>query len=83
MILFIKNMVCLRCIRSVERIFSELDIPFQSIKLGEVQLETLPSPTQLAQLRAYLIQEGFELLDDRHSQLVEQIKRIKIGRAHV
>lgn len=80
--LFIKNMVCLRCIRSVEHIFSELAIPFQSIKLGEIQLETLPSAIQLAQLRAYLVQEGFELLDDRHSQLVEQIKNIIIAEIH-
>lgn len=82
MTLFIKNMVCLRCIRSVERIFSELDIPLQSIKLGEVQLEALPSAAQLAQLQAYLIREGFELLDDRYSQLVEQIKNIIIAEIH-
>jgi len=82
MTLFIKNMVCLRCIRSVEHIFSELELPFQSIELGEVQLRIPPSAAQLAHLRIYLIQEGFELLDDRHSQLVEQLKNIIIAEIH-
>ena len=45
--LFIKNMVCDRCIMTVENIFKHLDIPFNKVSLGEVELDRKLSTTEL------------------------------------
>src|SRR5688500_14646167 len=46
--LFIKNMVCQRCIMTVESILGDLKIPFTNVALGEV---TLPSKLDEQQLK--------------------------------
>lgn len=80
--LYIKNMVCPRCIRTVERLIIEAGLEIKNIQLGEVELAALPNPVQLATLRQRLESEGFELLDDRNSQLVAQIKNLIINEIH-
>jgi AraC-like DNA-binding protein len=82
MILFIKNMVCARCIRTVSRLLDASGIAFQNVQLGEAALSASPDPAQLAALRQSLESEGFELLDDRNSQLVAQIKKLIINEIH-
>lgn len=80
--LFIKNMVCARCIRTVSRLLDDAGIPFQNIQLGEAQLAASPNPVQMAALRQLLESEGFELLDDRNSRLVAQIKSLIVNEIH-
>jgi len=75
-------MVCARCIRTVGRLAAEVNLPVTSIQLGEIGLEAMPAPQQLAALRARLEDEGFELLDDRSSRLVAQVKILVIGEIH-
>ena len=75
-------MVCARCIRTVSHLLDESGIAFQNIQLGELLLSASPSPAQLAALRQRLESEGFELLDDRKSQLVSQIKSLIINEIH-
>ncbi len=82
MTLYIKNMVCPRCIRTVERLLIDLDLAVKNVQLGEVELEVPPTAQQLLQLRQQLEAEGFELLDDRNSRLVEQIKSLIIKEIH-
>ncbi len=82
MTLFIKNMVCARCIRTVGRLLERSGIAFQHVQLGEAVLSTSPGPAQLAALRKHLELEGFELLDDRNSQLVAQIKSLIVSEIH-
>jgi AraC-like DNA-binding protein len=82
MTLFIKNMVCARCIRTVERLLNTSGIAFQNIQLGEVVLATLPDAAQLEGLRKCLELEGFELLDHRNSQLISQIKTLIVNEIH-
>ena len=80
--LYIKNMVCPRCIKAVEQIFRGIGANAAYVKLGEVILhEDLP-PEQLKELRSQLEQLGFELLDDQYQQLIDQIKSIVIDRIH-
>lgn len=50
MTLFIKNMVCARCIRTVGRMLDESGIAFKNIQLGEAILSALPNPAQLVAL---------------------------------
>lgn len=82
MILYIKNMVCARCIRTVQRLITETGLEVKNVQLGEAELSFSPNPAQLATLRQRLEAEGFELLDDRNSRLVAQIKNLVVSEIH-
>lgn len=73
--LFIKNMVCRRCIMAVENILQRNAIEVQSVSLGEVVLSAPISPEMREKLSAELEAMGFELIGDHRSQLIESIKR--------
>lgn len=73
-VLFIKNMVCNRCIFMVQKEIEQLDLRMISIKLGEVELEGELSVTEKERVGQALIALGFELIDDKKSQLITRIK---------
>ena len=74
--LYIKNMVCDRCIASVRSDLEELKIPFSHVDLGTVKLlEPITGDTKL-KLAEILVSQGFELLEDKKSRLIESIKQI-------
>jgi len=80
--IYIKNMVCPRCISAVSNILEELDIPYNSIKLGEVELtSTLALKKKLA-LSIELQESGFSLINDRKSQLIEQMKTLVVDKIY-
>jgi YesN/AraC family two-component response regulator len=72
--LYIKNMVCNRCITAVKNELQSAGLDVSSIELGEVETTTEPSQEQLAQLDTSLKAIGFELIGDRKSRMIEQIK---------
>jgi AraC-like DNA-binding protein len=72
---FIKNMVCQRCVMTVENIFKSLQIPFTKVSLGEVQLEKKISGKQLESVDEELHKVGFELIDSRVNKIIEDIKQ--------
>ncbi len=72
--LLIKNMVCGRCITAVKEILVAEGVTVKGITLGEAEIEETLSPEQRVSLARRLQEEGFELLDDPRSQLVEQIR---------
>lgn len=75
-------MVCPRCIRAVRQLFVDLDLAILSIDLGRVILpEKLKDPQKLI-LENQLIELGFELLDDKQAQLINEIKSIIIQEVH-
>lgn len=78
----IKNMVCPRCIESVQGVFSELKIDVTNVRLGEVQLAKMISDKQKEELKEKLTQRGFELLEDEKSKTIETIKSIIIEQIH-
>ena len=80
--LTIKNMVCPRCIRAVQEIFEELDIAVFEVTLGKTITATPITDTQKIQLQERLTANGFELLDDKQSQIINQIKSIVIQQIH-
>lgn len=80
-IILIKNMVCPRCILSVEDILNKEDIPFHKVRYGEIHLTIELSEEQKESLSARLNKVGFELIDSRISELVEKIKILLIKRA--
>jgi len=76
----IKNMVCDRCKRVVSEELSQLGYTLKSVELGEVELAE--EEVDLEQVREVLAENGFELLDDRKMQLIEQIKLAVISLIH-
>lgn len=74
MILHIKNMVCPRCIKVVSEELNALGHEFKAIQLGKVELDSSLSPEQLEEIRTVLEKNGFELLDDKKSKVIEAVK---------
>ncbi|MGL5273830.1 MAG: helix-turn-helix domain-containing protein, partial [Phocaeicola sp.] len=72
--IYIKNMVCDRCIMVVRTIFERFNIAVIKIALGEIELSTPIAPTLKEQLKAELEAVGFEILDNRRSKVIEQTK---------
>lgn len=80
--LFIKNMVCPRCITAVHSIFQQLNIATQNIELGKVTTLQTVTTVQRKQLAERLQSQGFMLLDNQQTQLINQIKSIIIQHIH-
>lgn len=72
-LLSIKNMVCDRCIFSVNNILNKLDIKFKFISLGEYRVSVL-NPTLILKLRSELINVGFDLIYDKQKVISSKIK---------
>lgn len=80
--LFIKNMVCNRCISAVESELKKMEIPVKAVKLGEAELEKDLSPEEKTKLDAALTALGFELIDDKKGRIIEKIKNVIIDMVH-
>lgn len=80
--LYIKNMVCQRCIEAVEEEFKIAEIPIKAITLGNVILDSEISLKQKSIIKTALHNRGFELLEDKNSRLIEQIKNLIIVSIH-
>ncbi len=72
--LYIRNMVCNRCIKVVEEEFGKLDLQIKSISLGEVVVEAPLNEEMINKIRSVLIENGFELIEDQKMKIIEQIK---------
>jgi len=83
MVLYIKNMVCDRCVMVVKQELEKLGFHAEKVSLGEVQLkEDNLSIQQFKELDASLISLGFERIDDRKARLIESIKKKVITVIH-
>lgn len=80
--LYIKNMVCNRCVAAVKQELDKLQFYTSSITLGEVTLSQEPGELQLNQLKDNLAGLGFEVLDDSRKKLIEKIKNIIVEQVH-
>jgi AraC-like DNA-binding protein len=80
--LYIKNMVCDRCKVAVIQQLEKSGIAYQKVDLGEVTLSEIPAPEKLQSFRGGIEALGFELIDDKKSKLIEQIKTEIIQQVH-
>ncbi|MDT3738993.1 MAG: AraC family transcriptional regulator [Candidatus Kapabacteria bacterium] len=80
--LYIKNMVCSRCVSAVENILKQLNIPFISVQLGEVKPADEINGEMLQLLESGLNDIGFEIINDKKGRLIEQIKNTIIELVH-
>ena len=76
--LYIKNMVCPRCIMVIERELKELEFTPVSIELGFVEFEHSLSNTDIESIDKKISPLGFEILNDNKKKQVEEIKNILI-----
>lgn len=81
-VVYIKNMVCPRCIDTVAEILYELKIEINSIRLGEVVVSSEINKNQKQTLKSRLSERGFELLEDSKSKLIGKIKSIIVDTVH-
>lgn len=79
--LFIKNMVCDRCIRVVRTEMERLGYSVLQIELGRVVVEGqggVALPVDLAVVGPMLQEHGFALLTDKTTRVVNQVKTLII-----
>lgn len=81
-VLYIKNMVCPRCIKVVREELTKLNFQVKHIELGKVEINELPDTKQWQNIEKVLLENGFELLDDNNRRLIEQVKTEVINLIH-
>ena len=79
---YIKNMVSLRCKMIVKEEFERLGLRYAVIDLGMVETADELTINQRAELKDCLLQSGLELLEDRKSEVIEQIKNVVVRMIH-
>ena len=72
--LYIRNMVCNRCIMVVRSELEKAGFNPLNVWLGEVVLEGELSDTEKVCLNERLAALGFSLIDDKRSRIIEKIK---------
>jgi AraC-like DNA-binding protein len=80
--LYIKNMVCDRCIRVVKQELDRLHLNVRSVSLGEVVVGGDRGDLPLERIRSVLEENGFELIEDRNARIIERIKLAVVKLVH-
>lgn len=80
-VLFVKNMVCNRCVKAVEDILKSLKFFNSEVRLGEIELVSPLSAIEKLELETQLHKIGFSLIGDKGSSIIEKIKLITISKA--
>ncbi len=80
--IYIKNMVCRRCVMAVEEVLADLGLQALSVELGVVTLAAPPTPQQLDELADRLHRLGFELLEGRRERLADRMRSLVIEAVH-
>ena len=82
MVLYIKNMVSLRCKMMVGEELTKMAIQYIDIDLGIVEIPVDITYNQRELLRENLLRSGLELLDDKKSILIDKIKNLIVIMIH-
>jgi AraC-like DNA-binding protein len=80
--IYIKYMVSNRCKMAVKATLKELNLHFMVVDLGEVEIMENINPEQRELIRTSLLHSGLELMDDKKSVLIENVKNIIIEMVH-
>jgi YesN/AraC family two-component response regulator len=75
-------MVCRRCKIAVKAELEKAGLHPLTVELGEVEIEEQISSDILERLNTSLQTLGFEIIDDRRSRLIEQIKNAIVELVH-
>ncbi|MFA8450245.1 MAG: helix-turn-helix domain-containing protein [Bacteroidales bacterium] len=80
--LYIKNMVCPRCIKVIKDEFDKINIPIHHIELGKLSTPVTLNKEQKQSIKEILEINGFELIEDKKDKLVDTIKTLIIDKIH-
>ncbi|MFC2103062.1 helix-turn-helix domain-containing protein [Bacteroidota bacterium] len=80
--LYIKNMVCNRCIRVVKEELENLGFEIIKIELGEVIISSGRTKIDINRIKSILEINGFELIDNRKANIIERVKILVINIIH-
>lgn len=80
--LHIKNMVCNRCIKAVQNEIENLGYTLRSIELGEVVINDEVDNNDTERISEALAKNGFELISDSKSWIINRIKTLIIEYIH-
>ena len=78
----VKNMVCNRCIKVVREDLSRHNIDFVRVDLGKIYFDREISENTKQQISKFLNNEGFELIEDKDQQRINEIKVFIINHVH-
>jgi AraC-like DNA-binding protein len=81
-ILHIKNMVCNRCIMSVEQTLEELGYEVIRVELGSAEVAKELSLSDKSVIKQRLDKLGFELIEDKTAKVIDDIKTVIIKMVH-
>ena len=77
----VKNMVCDRCILAVSRVCADLAIPVREVSLGIIETAGELKDAEKNALETQLNALGFEIINDRETEMVEHVKLALIDMA--
>ncbi len=80
--LYIKNMVCDRCIRVVRDEMQLLGYDVRNVELGEVELGNTLKQNEMDVVKSMLLKNGFKLIEDKNGKTIEAIKMTIIQLVH-
>jgi len=80
--LYIKNMVCNRCIKIVKEELTKLNLTVQTIELGKVEIADTIDSDKLNEIKLMLIENEFELIEEKKKFIIDRIKTIIIEVIH-
>lgn len=80
-LLLVKNMVCTRCVMTVEEILKNASIAYQKVLFGEIHLDKPLLDDKRRVLQEQLLRVGFELIDNHTGGVIERIKKYIILKA--
>jgi len=80
--LYIKNMVCGRCKMVVKAELEKFGLSLLTVELGEVETLAPITEEQKKAIAEHLKTLGFELIDDKKSQVIAKVKTLLIELVH-
>lgn len=72
--LYIKHMVCPRCIKVVREELTKLGLDVRNVVLGEVEVSEDAQELPMEKIRQVMRENGFELIEDKRVKTIESIK---------
>lgn len=75
-------MVCIRCKMVVKDELKKLGLQYTTVELGEVEVPGNISTEQRDKFKMALLKSGLELMDDKKSVLIQQIKNVIVELVH-
>ncbi|MFT7588305.1 MAG: AraC-like DNA-binding protein [Limisphaerales bacterium] len=71
----IRGMVCTRCIKVLDSEFTALGATVSAIELGKVELSYDPEILSQTKIRNVILENGFEIIENKDGILAEETKR--------